>query len=252
MKIPDNHPRKESLRLRDKIVSQLGKLVTTEGLIAHGRGEAFDYIIGEKTIKAALLSEAVGASMLKTAKKPVISVNGNTAALVAEDIVKLSKVLDAHIEVNLFYRTEERAQRIKEYLESFGAENVGIGQVPKIPGLTSERAKVSDEALNGDVWLVPLEDGDRTEALVKSGKSVIAIDLNPFSRTSIWATVSIVDNVVRALPNLIKFSKFVNHEKAKKLINSFDNSANLERVIGYIEQRLKKISEEGFYEILSR
>ncbi len=53
-----------------------------------------------------------------------------------------------------------------------------------------------------DVVLVPLEDGDRVEALQRMGKVTIAVDLNPLSRTSQRATVTIVDNVVRAIPNL--------------------------------------------------
>jgi len=44
--IPKSHPRYESLLLRDKIVkaSQKGYLADS-GMIAHGRGEAFDYLI---------------------------------------------------------------------------------------------------------------------------------------------------------------------------------------------------------------
>jgi 4-phosphopantoate--beta-alanine ligase len=50
--------------------------------------------------------------------------------------------------------------------------------------------------------LVPLEDGDRCEALISLGKQVIAIDLNPLSRTSKTATVTIVDDVARAMSRL--------------------------------------------------
>lgn len=53
-----------------------------------------------------------------------------------------------------------------------------------------------------DVVLVPLEDGDRCEALTSLGKQVIAIDLNPLSRTSKTATVTIVDDVTRAMGRL--------------------------------------------------
>ena len=46
--IPKSHPRYESLVLRDKIVkaSEKGYLADS-AMIAHGRGEAFDYLIGE-------------------------------------------------------------------------------------------------------------------------------------------------------------------------------------------------------------
>ena len=48
--IPESHPRYESLVLREKIVeaSKEGYLADS-AMIAHGRGEAFDYLIGEKT-----------------------------------------------------------------------------------------------------------------------------------------------------------------------------------------------------------
>ena len=55
--------------------------------------------------------------------------------------------------------------------------------------------------------LVPLEDGDRVEALQRMGKLTIAVDLNPLSRTSQKATVTIVDNVVRAIPNLTSIAE---------------------------------------------
>ena len=50
---------------------------------------------------------------------------------------------------------------------------------------------------------VPLEDGDRCGALRAAGKSVIAVDLNPMSRTSRDASITIVDNVVRVVPLMI-------------------------------------------------
>ena len=45
--IPKSHPRYTSLKIREKIVDGVKKGITSQhGLIAHGRGEAFDYIIG--------------------------------------------------------------------------------------------------------------------------------------------------------------------------------------------------------------
>ena len=47
---PKTHPRYESLRIRDSIVTGVERGVTSpHGLIAHGRGEAYDYLLGEKT-----------------------------------------------------------------------------------------------------------------------------------------------------------------------------------------------------------
>ena len=43
MKIPKSHPRYESLAIREKLVrAWKAGIVVPEGLIAHGRGEAFD------------------------------------------------------------------------------------------------------------------------------------------------------------------------------------------------------------------
>lgn len=234
IKIPPEHPRAESLRIREELVEHYRKgVVATAGLIAHGRGEAFDYILGEKTTKPALNAIEAAAATLLTAEKPVISVNGNTAALVAEEIVRLSQIVKAKIEVNLFYRSLERELAIKELLEKAAAHEVlGIGEdaSAKIPELGSERRRVDPRGiLVADVVLVPLEDGDRTEALAKMGKKVMAIDLNPLSRTSQKATITIVDNVVRATPKLVEMAKELKQDlkKCHEILLNFDNKKNL-------------------------
>jgi len=89
--IPPDHPRAKSLHTREKLIENYLKgIVAASGLIAHGRGEAFDYLLGEKTSKPAFEAVAAAVAMLLTAENPVISVNGNTAALVAEEIVRLA------------------------------------------------------------------------------------------------------------------------------------------------------------------
>jgi len=254
IKIPSEHPRAESLRIREKLVEHYHKgVVATGGLIAHGRGEAFDYTLGEKTTKPALKAIKVAAATLLTAEKPVISVNGNTAALVAEEIVRLANVTKAKIEVNLFYRSLERELKIKELLEKAGAHKVlGVGKdaSARIPELGSERRRVDPRGiLVADVVLVPLEDGDRTEALVKMGKKVIAIDLNPLSRTSQKASITIVDNVVRATPKLVETAGKLKQDlkKRHKILLNFDNKKNLGESITLIKERLSKIAERGDY-----
>ena len=48
--IHKDHPRYESLKLRARIVDAYKKgILADSGMIAHGRGEAFDYLMGEKT-----------------------------------------------------------------------------------------------------------------------------------------------------------------------------------------------------------
>lgn len=242
MKIPKDHPRYISLMEREVLIEghEIG-ITAPAGLIAHGRGEAFDYLIGEKTTIYARRAIKAAASELLLAKEPVISVNGNTAALCPGTLVELSKAVDAKLEVNLFYRSCERAGKIEKVLRDNGAEEV-LGARPdaRIEGLSSERRKVSSIGIyKSDVVLVSLEDGDRTEALVKTGKRVIAIDLNPLSRTSQTATITIVDNVTRAIPELtmsVKALKDVDKGELLTITSKFDNKKNLEGAVRQIRK----------------
>lgn len=250
VKIPPDHPRAESLRIREKLIKHYNEgTVATAGLIAHGRGEAFDYLLGEETTEPALKAIKAAAATLLTAKNAVISVNGNTAALATKEVVRLSQVTKAKIEVNLFYRSLERENAIEKLLKKAGAQEVsGVGEKAsaKIPELSSERRRVDPQGiLLADVVLVPLEDGDRTEALVKMGKKVIAIDLNPLSRTAQKATITIVDNVVRAMPKLIEIAEKMNRQDAEKYAKSFDNKKNLAESLTLIKKRLSQLAEKG-------
>jgi len=93
LNIPKSHPRFVSLSIREKIVKGYNDgLVAKEGLLAHGRGEAFDYLVGEKTTKTAKAAIRAAAAKLHSAQNPVISVNGNVAALCPKEIVQLAKV----------------------------------------------------------------------------------------------------------------------------------------------------------------
>ncbi len=250
MYIPPNHPRRESLLVRERIVEGYKKgLVALEGLIAHGRGECFDYILGEKTHSFALKAIEAASAALLLAEHPVISVNGNTAALVPREIVELAETVNARIEVNLFYRTREREEAIAEWLRKHGAREVlGVGgnASATIPELFSERRRVSPRGiLIADVVLVPLEDGDRTEALRRMGKTVIAIDLNPLSRTSRTASITIVDNIVRAMPLLVetaKGMKGMDRGRLKEILRRYDNNRILQEAVKKIMERLGELS----------
>lgn len=242
--IPKSHPRYESLITREKVVGGVEKGITSVyGLIAQGRGEAFDYLIGERTSESALQAEKVAAALLLLAKRPVISVNGNVAALVPEEIIKLSDAVNAPIEVNLFHRTEERVNRIIQHLRSLGAKKIYTKSNALIPGIDHERAKVDLEGIfSADIVLVPLEDGDRCGALVDMGKTVIAVDLNPLSRTSQGAHVTIVDNITRAVPNISKCAqelKRSKEESLEKLVGAFNNKENLALAIDEITAHLR-------------
>ena len=230
---PKDHPRYKSLLAREKLVDA-SDIVAKQGLIAHGRGEAFDYLLGEQTCLPALSAIKAAASALIEAKNPVISVNGNVVALAAREVARLSKVSGAKVEINLFHRTPERITRLTKMMEGVGIDALGKNANDKIPGLSSERAKCCSDGIGtADVVLVPLEDGDRCEALVKMGKKVITIDLNPLSRTAQTAHITIVDELTRCLPLLSDFIK------EKNGINSFDNKKCLKDVLNYISDRLK-------------
>jgi 4-phosphopantoate--beta-alanine ligase len=241
--IPKSHPRYKSLIARELIVDGVDKGITSiHGLIAQGRGEAFDYLIGEKTTESALKAEKVAAAALLLAKKPVISVNGNVAALVPDEIIKLSELVNAPLEVNLFHRTEERVDRILQHLRSLGAKNLCTKSDAQIPGLEHDRGKVdSDGIFSADIVLVPLEDGDRCKALMNMGKTVIAIDLNPLSRTAQCASITIVDNITRAVPNISRFAEELKNSKKDallKLVDEFDNRKNLADAVNEIAAHL--------------
>ncbi|KXB01583.1 hypothetical protein AKJ44_02375 [candidate division MSBL1 archaeon SCGC-AAA261F17] len=249
--IESDHPRAESLRVREKLVNGFEKgLVVPEGLSAHGRGEAFDYILGEETSNLARKAIETATATLLEAENPVISVNGNTAALVPGEVVELAGEVGAKIEVNLFHRSPEREKLIAEHLISHGASEVlGVEEefAARIPEIHSDRRKVDERGIKAaDVVLVPLEDGDRTEALKELGKTVIAIDLNPMSRTAQAADVTIVDNIVRSLPLMIKEARDlseVSSNKREGAVWGFDNEQNLGSTINLMLGRLEELSQ---------
>lgn len=246
--IPRTHPRAKSLFVREKLVHGFDNgLVAKEGLLAHGRGEAFDYILGEKTNKSAKSAIRAAAAMLLTAKNPVISVNGNVAALCPKEIVRLAKCVNAKIEVNLFYANEKRKKNIVKTLKDNGA-NIVLGMnkssAVKLSGLDSARRIVDKSGIFvADVVLVPLEDGDRTQALRHAGKKVITFDLNPLSRTAQTADITIVDNITRSIDLLIRSCitlKKTNYSSLKKILSGFNNKKNLSENILEIRKNLTR------------
>ena len=205
--LPASHPRYASLRIRDAIVAGVERGVTSvHGLVAHGRGEAFDYLLGERTRDFARDAIDAAAAILVAARCPVISVNGNAAALVPGELVALAQALDAPIEVNIFHASKARERAIRTHMMTHGAQGVLMPtEHAVLDHIDSNRRFVHpDGILAADVVFVPLEDGDRCQALVRSGKRVVTVDLNPMSRTSRTATVTIVDNVTRAMPVLLE------------------------------------------------
>ncbi|GAB7091698.1 4-phosphopantoate--beta-alanine ligase [Halorubrum luteum] len=226
--IPDDHPRAASLRTRHRIEAGVEKGITSkQGLIAQGRGEAFDYLLGERTLPSADEAERAAAARLLLADHPVISVNGNVAALAPDATVELAEAVDADLEVNLFNRTEQRMEAIVDHLREHGADGVkGLAGDGKIPGLDHARGTVDADGIGAaDVVVVPLEDGDRAEALGEMGKTEIVVDLNPASRSPQVATIPIIDNVVRALPNVTAHARDLadaSRSDLRTVVDAFD------------------------------
>lgn len=228
--IPESHPRYRSLLARRLLTEAAADgLLAESALIAHGRGEAFDYLLSERTTSSAHQAISEAAARLLAAESPVLSVNGNTVALAADQMLGCAAVLGCPIEVNIYYRTPERMSALLERLEerrqavmraeppdgwTEGSEawKAAMLAVPvlgedvdgHIPGLEGPRAACSrDGIMQADVVFVPLEDGDRCEALIAAGKQVLVVDLNPLSRTAHTATVTIVDELTRVLEELL-------------------------------------------------
>ena len=242
--IPESHPRRESLLSRQKLVDAASKGILAESaLIAHGRGEAFDYLLGEKTCDSARLAIMETAYRLLNSEKCVISVNGNTVALAGPQLIACAAVLGCPIEVNIYYRTPKRMEVLLSTLME--QQQLALNLYPqiknkitdvkilggnpdgRIPNLEGPRANChSDGILSADTILVPLEDGDRCEALIAMGKNVCVIDLNPLSRTAQMATVTIVDELTRCVPILLET---LMQNSVKSL--DWNNKENLENVI---------------------
>src|SRR6056300_103339 len=210
-----SHPRYASLLMRHRLEAAAKRgMLADSAMIAHGRGEAFDYWLGERTTQSARLAAAEAMHRLWHAQRPVLSLNGNVAALAADDMLRLASRLGCPVEVNIFYRTPERMNAILSYIEErkevLGLDVVVLGDAPNaaIPGLKGPRAACHQEGiLDSDVILVPLEDGDRCKALVAMGKTVIVIDLNPLSRSAQQASITIVDELSRALATMLAWDE---------------------------------------------
>ena len=241
--IPKSHPRYESLLLRDKMVKAAEKgYLADSALIAHGRGEAFDYLIGEKTTYPAKRAMYVAVAALLLSNHPVISVNGNATALAIDEIIELAKSVNAKIEINLFYRTDERVKIITQLYKDHGYNEI-LGFIDDdmeyLNEIKNNRATASKNGIFiADTVLIPLEYGDRAEILKSSGKNILTIDLNPLSRTSKMSDVSIMDNIVRAIPFMTKIAEDLKTQDRQVLldiVNEFDNEANLKESLEQIK-----------------
>tara|TARA_B100000700_G_scaffold49711_1_gene52633 strand:+ start:21961 stop:22713 length:753 start_codon:yes stop_codon:yes gene_type:complete len=247
--IPDSHPRKSSLLARAKLVQAAAEgLLAESAMIAHGRGEAFDYMLGEETSDSAKKSIQEAAARLLEANNPVISMNGNSTVLAGKHAIRAASIIGCPVEVNIYYRTEERMAKLITTLESWKneiakedpranrVEILGSEADGRIRGLKGPRALCSSRGIEmADVILVPLEDGDRCEALIDQGKQVIAVDLNPLSRTARMATVTIVDEVTRAMKTLCE----ILNERPES--TNWNNKQNLREALKIMSQASERV-----------
>ena len=234
-----SHPRYESLLKRHNLeIAASRGMLADSALIAHGRGEAFDYLLGEKTSENAFLATKNALAHLSAAKRPIITINGNTAALAGKELMQIANYLNCPVEINIFYRTPERMSALLNRLEtikkerSIDVEILGANPNDRIPGLKGPRAKCTKEGIiDSDVILVPLEDGDRCEALVAMGKTVIVIDLNPLSRSAKMGTITIVDELTRVAENMLFQFDSV---KMSEVSKTYDNEEALRDALRHI------------------
>jgi 4-phosphopantoate--beta-alanine ligase len=240
--VPKDHPRYASLMARYSVADGVKLGITTiTGLTAHGRGEAFDYLLGEISHPFADRAAKAAAAAILLAARPVISINGNSAVLSPREMISLAKSSGALLEVNLFYDTGKRRAKIGALFKSrYKVSILGVKPDKRIKGLSSHRALVDSRGIySADVVIVSIEDGDRTLALKNVGKRVIAIDLNPFSRTPQTADISIIDNVQRAFPLIEKHVRDLRkapQSRLKGILARYDNKATLKAAI----ERIRK------------
>src|SRR3989442_12394352 len=106
MRISPNHPRFRSLKTRERLVTGFRSgIVAPQGLIAHGRGEAFDYMFGEITPESSRVATRAAVALILNARNPVISINGNTSALVHQYIAKLTRTTTYGSDVNYIHKS---------------------------------------------------------------------------------------------------------------------------------------------------
>ncbi|MEC7089724.1 MAG: phosphopantothenate/pantothenate synthetase [Candidatus Thermoplasmatota archaeon] len=240
-----SHPRYASLLMRRRleIAAEKGMLADS-AMIAHGRGEAFDYLLGERTTESGARAARQALAALQAADRPVLSINGNVAALACDEMLQLADHLSCPLEVNIFYRTPERMEAILNHMNerkvALGLEVPVLGHAPdaQIPGLKGPRAACHREGiLESDVILVPLEDGDRCNALVAMGKTVIVIDLNPLSRSAQQGSITNVDELSRALNTMLGIAAEEGHVAIDA---SYDHQAVLNEGLAAVLSGLKK------------
>lgn len=177
--------------------------------------------------------------------------NGNVAVLCPEEIIELGNLVNAPLEINLFYRTREREMAIETAMKQAGAEKL-LGIDPDkqttIEEISHQRRIVDVDGIAiSDCVFVPLEDGDRTQALKHLQKEVVTVDLNPLSRTSLAASVSITNNISRAVVEMVDIARDLRNLSREELLverSKLDNRELLKTALKFMSNRLVKLATE--------
>ena len=88
----------------------------------------------------------------------------------------MAKAVNAKIEINLFYRTDERVKIITQLYKDHGYKEI-LGtlddDIEYLNDIKNNRASASKTGIySADTILIPLEDGDRAEILKKWKKHI--------------------------------------------------------------------------------
>ena len=104
-----SHPRYASLLMRHRLEVAAEKgMLAGSAMIAHGRGEAFDYLLGERTTASAMQATRQALATLQAAKKPVLSINGNVAALACDEMLRLADALSCAVALQSEWKPSSR------------------------------------------------------------------------------------------------------------------------------------------------
>ena len=80
-------------------------------------------------------------------------------------------------------------------------------------------------------------------------KRIITVDLNPVSRTAIWADITIVDNIIRALPEMIEVArelKDLDRNQLYEIVADFNNKENIQDMLSLIQEYIESQKEDVF------
>jgi len=239
--IPKDHPRYKSLVTREHLAecARTG-IVSLEGLTSHGRGEAFDYLLGEKTSESALLAGKDCGGPAPHRKTPgALRERQHRGACGTRNRASPEGK-----------RGARRGQPLPPDTRTGTADRDGSSAMPVRTVFSgrsrsaSSRSPTTGPFCRREGCLLPMSCLSRSKTAtaarcsVGMGKKVIAIDLNPLSRTAKTATLTVVDEVTRALPEIAQACTALSDGKCRSLVAVMDNRVFLQEAKEEMARRL--------------